>query len=163
MTNAQPWYREPWPWRLMAGPAAVVVAGTITTVIAVKGSDPLVADDYYKQGLMVNRVLARNHRAEALGIAATVQFNAARDRVRVVLASREALPERLKLTLVHPTRGTDDRFMVLEREAPGVYRGSLATPRAGTYDFNLEDARGEWRVSGRWSSAADAVSTGVAE
>ena len=29
-----PWYRQPWPWILMAGPAAVLVAGAITTWIA---------------------------------------------------------------------------------------------------------------------------------
>ena len=29
-----PWYREPWPWILMAGPAIVVVAGFATLFIA---------------------------------------------------------------------------------------------------------------------------------
>ena len=38
--HAPPWYREPWPWLLMAGPAAVVVAGLITAWIAVKTDDP---------------------------------------------------------------------------------------------------------------------------
>ena len=60
----QPWYREPWPWILMAGPAIVVVAGFATLAIAVKTDDGLVADDYYKQGLAINRVL-RARRAGA--------------------------------------------------------------------------------------------------
>ena len=30
LTIAKPWYREPWPWLLMLGPAVVVVAGFIT-------------------------------------------------------------------------------------------------------------------------------------
>ena len=58
---AKPWYREPWPWLLMAGPVAVVLAGIATTVLAVTTFDGLVADDYYKQGLGINRVIARVH------------------------------------------------------------------------------------------------------
>ena len=43
-TPIQPWYREPWPWILMAGPAVVVGAGIATTVIAVRTADPMVAN-----------------------------------------------------------------------------------------------------------------------
>ena len=46
--QANPWYREPWPWILMAGPATVVVAGIVTAWIAVANQDPLVVDNYYK-------------------------------------------------------------------------------------------------------------------
>ena len=58
-TAPTPWYREPWPWILMAGPVAAVVAGAITLWIAVTHQDALVADDYYKQGLAINRTLDR--------------------------------------------------------------------------------------------------------
>jgi hypothetical protein len=43
-STPKPWYREPWPWILMSGPAVVVVAGLVTAVIAVRTSDPIVAD-----------------------------------------------------------------------------------------------------------------------
>ena len=43
-TSGKPWYREPWPWILMSGPAAVVVAGSITAVIAIRTADPVVAN-----------------------------------------------------------------------------------------------------------------------
>src|SRR5690606_30434138 len=82
---SKPWYREPWPWFLIAGPAVVVLAGVITTVLAVRSSDGVVADDYYKQGLGINRTLERDARAQALGIAATVQFNEERSAARVTL------------------------------------------------------------------------------
>lgn len=39
-----PWYREPWPWILMSGPAVVVVAGCVTAVIAIRTADPMVAN-----------------------------------------------------------------------------------------------------------------------
>jgi hypothetical protein len=34
----KPWYREPWPWFLMAGPGLVVVAAIATAVIAFRGA-----------------------------------------------------------------------------------------------------------------------------
>src|SRR4051812_31343236 len=46
-STLRPWYREPWPWLLMSGPAIVVVAGCLTAGIAWKSDDGLVADDYY--------------------------------------------------------------------------------------------------------------------
>ncbi len=45
-TPITPWYREPWPWLLMSGPATVIVAGIYTSVLAFSGTDGLVADDY---------------------------------------------------------------------------------------------------------------------
>ena len=61
--SVQPWYRQPWPWLLMLGPAVVVVAGIATAWIAYSTSDGLVAEDYYKKGLVVDQVLARSREA----------------------------------------------------------------------------------------------------
>jgi hypothetical protein len=54
----KPWYREPWPWILMSGPAAVVVAGVATTWIAFATADSLVTEDYYRRGVTINDRLA---------------------------------------------------------------------------------------------------------
>ena len=67
----QPWYRSPWPWLLMSGPAVVLVAGAITTWIAFASADGLVAEDYYKQGLGINKVLAREEAARSRGLLAS--------------------------------------------------------------------------------------------
>jgi len=97
----KPWYREPWPWLLMAGPAIVVVAGIVTAWIAVKNEDGLVADDYYKQGLAINQVIRRETAGAALDMRARVLFG--ENRVRVFLTGA-ALPQELVLRLVHRTR-----------------------------------------------------------
>jgi hypothetical protein len=151
---ANPWYREPWPWLLMAGPALVIVAGAITTAIAVKTSDGVVADDYYKQGLGINRALARDARAADLRLAADVQFNEERTRVRVRLAGA-AQPDTVRMTLVHPTRAGGDQATTLRRISPasageGLYEGAVATPHAGTWRLRLEDTAGGWRLTGNW-------------
>ena len=157
MTAAtKPWYREPWPWLLMAGPAAVIVAGIATTVLAVRSFDGLVADDYYKQGLGINRVLAREDRARALGLAAAVQFSPDRRRVRVVLANG-ARAKAIKLALVHPTRPEADQSLVLPHRADGTYEGAITPPHAAAIGLRIEDGDGRWRLVGTWTTADDGV------
>ncbi len=150
--SANPWYREPWPWIVMAGPAIVVVAGTVTAFIAMRTSDGLVADDYYRQGLAINRVLAREERARALGIQASVQMNETRDRVRVLVRGGEpgAAP---RLTFVHATRAGLDRKVALTAVAPGVYDGIFDAAAAGPWHVHLEDEQGTWRLDGEWRGA----------
>ena len=60
---AAPWWKHGHVWLLIAGPATVVVAGVITTVIAVKSPDPVVAADYYRRGIEINKTLAQREKA----------------------------------------------------------------------------------------------------
>ena len=55
---AKPWWRYGHVWLLISGPAAVVVAGTVTAWLAVSGQDKLVAEDYYRRGIEINKQLA---------------------------------------------------------------------------------------------------------
>ncbi|HYF42990.1 MAG TPA: FixH family protein [Ramlibacter sp.] len=56
---SKPWWRYGFVWLVIAGPAAVVVAGVATLVIAAQGADSLVAKDYYRRGIEINQQLAR--------------------------------------------------------------------------------------------------------
>jgi len=140
-TVAAPWYRHRWPWFLMAGPMAVVAAGTVTAVIAFTGADALVADDYYKRGLAINRTLEREDRARALALAGSIEVGGGRVIARI--ESVAALPERLRLTFVHPTRGGEDRIVHLARTAAGDYTGELKHLPDGRWDLLLEAP--DWR------------------
>lgn len=52
--RSKPWWREPWPWILMAGPAAAVIGCIITIVLAVQNfSDQAITDGGVKRGLVV--------------------------------------------------------------------------------------------------------------
>ncbi|MDX2349593.1 MAG: FixH family protein, partial [Porticoccus sp.] len=44
--DTKPWYRQFWPWFLMALPGSVVIAGLTTVYIAFNGADTLVNDNY---------------------------------------------------------------------------------------------------------------------
>jgi uncharacterized protein len=142
MHAAIPWYREPWPWIIMSGPAVVIVAGAITAWIAFSTADGLVADDYYKRGLGINAVLKREQAAAQRGIAAHVER--AGGTVRVQL--RGAEPPALFLSLVHATRAGNDVRLRLERAADGSYQAALPPLAPGHWRAVVDDPRGEWRV-----------------
>jgi hypothetical protein len=57
----KPWYREPWPWYLMLGPAVAIVACAITITLAFKNfSDQPIYDGGVKRGLVVEKPAAPN-------------------------------------------------------------------------------------------------------
>lgn len=136
------WYREPWPWLLMAGPAAVLIAGAATAWIAFASADGLVADDYYKEGLAINRRLAREDAARKLGISAEVRLDSPAIRVEL----KGAAPEVLFVHLAHATRAGHDLRLRLGKTASGIYEAELPALPAGRWRIAIEDPRGAWRV-----------------
>lgn len=144
---ARPWYREPWPWILMAGPFAVVVAGMVTLWLALESSDGMVADDYYKRGLAINQTLSRERLAQARHYRAQVTFSTDGRRVRVLLSGDGELPAAMQLQLAHPTRAGMDERLALHALAPGWFEAQLAAPVRGRRLIVLEDAARSWRLS----------------
>lgn len=158
---ATPWYREPWPWLLMAGPAIVVVAGFITLALAIRSSDGLVADDYYKEGKAINKTISRDLRAQEMGYTARLA-PAADGRVQVLFAGTSPTASQLTLTLHHPTRSGGDHVMQLVRTEPGRYAGSLPDFAASRWGMTLEDDGKAWRLTGSWNpGAVDATLGGI--
>ena len=137
-----PWYRQLWPWLLISGPAAVLVAGAVTTWIAFTSADGLVAEDYYKQGMAVNRVLAREERAAQLGLSADLQLT----REKIVVRLHGAAPEALFVQLAHATRAGHDQRLRLAPVRPGVYEAELPELPAGHWHIVVEDPRASWRI-----------------
>jgi hypothetical protein len=152
--SSRPWYREPWPWLLMAGPAAVVVGGLFTAWLAVRSDDGLVAEDYYKQGLAINQVLARERAAAAYGLQARLELDPVGARVRLALSGKVPPERQLRLRFVHPTRAGADQLVTLEARADGVFEGAIAPLAEGRWLVTLEDAGRRWRLTGEFSVPA---------
>ena len=85
LISCEPWWKFGHVWLVISGPVIVIVAGFATLYIAVRIPDPEVSDDYYRQGLEINKTLqaapaslvpavtARNH--AATGIVAPASIN----------------------------------------------------------------------------------------
>lgn len=152
--SVTPWYREPWPWILMSGPAAAVVAGFATMYIAFTHVDPLVVDQYYKEGLAINRILDRDHAAQARGYRAAVVVNEERSLIRVQMHG-EKLPAELRLHFIHLTRAGFDRDFAARQIQSGLYQGAIRLPGAVRWNVELEDSAKQWRLTGVWNQADD--------
>jgi hypothetical protein len=152
--TVEPWYRDKWPWLLMAAPGLAVFGGIAMLIVALANNDGLVADDYYKQGLAINQVLERGRTAAARGLSAHLLFSGEGNRVRVTVSGLEH-PASLTLSLVHPTRADSDRRIVLTPDAAGHYEAAFAAPPAGRWGLMLEDSARTWRLSGEWHVGKD--------
>ncbi|MDK9703305.1 MAG: FixH family protein [Sulfuritalea sp.] len=147
-TAARPWYREPWPWILAAGPFIVVIAAFYTAWLAVKSNDGLVTDDYYRKGLAANQTMARSDQAVKLGLVAGVRIAEGTLSVRLRASDNQfVMPPTLAVTISHPTRAGLDQSRVLVRSGE-LYSGEVRLPAAGHWLVLLEDERKAWRLMG---------------
>jgi len=164
-----PWYRQGWPWFLIALPATAVVGGIITAVLAARGFDGPVTADYYKQGLAINEEVARAQLARDLALGAEVDLAgfAEGDRVRVVLSGAQPLPREaaVRLRLIHPGRPGEDRIAVLALvdSDPGfgraVFSGTLQAgesvkPVAGEVHWQVVLESTKWRIDDSITAAS---------
>jgi uncharacterized protein len=136
-----PWYKEPWTWIVMAPPAAAVLAGLATWWIAASGADGLVAEDYYKQGLAINKVIALEERARTLGLRAELDIGSGHIRVRL----EGAAPPALFVHLAHRTRAGFDQRLRLARIG-GAYEADMAPLAPGGWRVLIEDPQSSWRI-----------------
>ncbi len=168
-----PWYRQRWPWLLIAPPAIAVVGGIATITLAVRSNDGVVAEDYYKQGMAINQELARKERAAALGVEATVLSRGvgAGETVVVRLTAAQPLPPEASLTvrLVHPGRSGADRSAVLARRSAGEDGRSAefvgtwgdAASVAADVPWRIVLQARDWRIDGDASMLTRSGSVGV--
>lgn len=142
------WWRQPWPWFLMALPMSAIVGGIVTIWLAMRSADSLVSDDYYKEGLAIRQVLDRDAKAKALGIAATL--NVQGGQVTLVLAGETGKPEPLQFHLVHTTRAEQDIVLSLQPGPDRHFVAALPAMQAGKRQLILEPADRSWRLMGEW-------------
>jgi hypothetical protein len=142
---ARPWYREPGPWFVMAGPAIVVVASLFTAWLAWSTDDGVVADDYYKRGLVINKEIQRSRRGEALRLGAVLTVDpGGAVRVEFSRGSDTAAWPAIRVQFANATRAGLDRTATLTRGADGAYAGRIESPPPGRWLVIVEtDA---WRM-----------------
>ena len=58
LEDGAPWWKFGHVWLVFGLPAVVVVASFITLYLAVTRPDPVIAEDYYQQGIDINKTLA---------------------------------------------------------------------------------------------------------
>jgi hypothetical protein len=145
----------------MAGPGLVVVACLGTAWLALRSDDGLVATDYYKQGLMINRRVPRAEDDPARGVGAVVAVTATGE-VHARIEGVAAAPSDVRLRLTR-VGGGDDELVWLTRAADGdaEYVGVLSAPPRGRWVVTLESRA--WRLPTTITDQLSEVRLGIAQ
>lgn len=143
-TANEPWYKEPYAWMVFGIPAGTILCCLVLISIAVSNRDALVVDDYYKQGLAINRVLAREASAAARGIT-VLALDITAQRVTLELGGNHGSATAvLDVTFMHATRAGLDQRVAVRRDADGRYTGALRPLVPGRWYVDISTPG--WRV-----------------
>jgi len=146
---AKSWRHEPLVWLVVAIPASAVLMGAVMITLAILSDDGLVRDDYYRQGLLINRVLARDERARELGLSARIEWTSGEIRLEILRRGAQtghegAWPPMLELSLVNATHAGSDRTYILAHRGAGRYEAEA--PPLAPGNWKLELAGPDWRL-----------------
>lgn len=141
-----PWYRLPYVWLVLAAPLAAVVMGAVLLTLATLSYDGLVADDYYKRGMEIDRQLARAEKARSFNISAAVTVDA-HGAVSATIESEEPLGATLDLSFAHATASERDVHVQLRQVGGNLYAAVLEQDSRGFGYLQL--ATPEWRITKR--------------
>jgi len=143
-----PWYKQFWPWFLIAIPVVTVTSGVAMLMIANHKPDVVVVDDYYKKGLAINMTLARDEKAKQLGLQAIGRIDRQNQQITLDLHGQNT-EQKLRLILTHPTSAQQDVIINLQAtKTPNRFTGRLATlPQEKRYIL-LEPEDKAWRLTG---------------
>jgi hypothetical protein len=155
--DTDPWYRQFWPWFIIALPASAVVAGLYTLWIAMQTTDSLVVRSDDGMNVVTERNMAAEQEAIRLGLSAMLEINSDTGAVVVSIFS---LPNvdfstSLQLRMRHPTMASRDAVIELLQAIPNssgdlTWAGHFIKPPVGRHYVTLSSGN-NWRLSGEWS------------
>lgn len=155
--KADLWYREPWLLLVLGLPLLVICASLYTAFLAFSGADKVIAPDYYKRGLAINKDIRRDLVASERKLGGDLQLDGKTGAVSLQLSGEGVLPPGLSLEVSRALgQGTGEIVMKtqLHQSAPGIYSGTLPIPAGigegdrALWHVKLEST--EWRLSYGW-------------
>lgn len=156
-TTKDLWYKEPWMLLVLGGPAIVVIAGLTTFYIAWQGSDKILTEDYYKQGLNINKDIQRDAKAAEYKMQAKVELDSVTGKVSLHLESAAELPSAISFNISTSSKAAAVEAIqkvTLSQRQPGIYEGTLNnslksdTISAALWHVKIEAA--DWRLTSDW-------------
>ena len=145
--KSAPWYKQFWPWFLIALLGYSIIRGLAMLVIAINNPPGLISDDYYDVGKGINQSLEREQLAKTLQLQASLSLDNQRGVAELQLQGH-SIPAQLILNLVSPTQPERDRRIVLQHQQQGRYTGYLQDAVEGRRFIELLGQEGEknWRL-----------------
>lgn len=148
----RPWYRQFWPWLLIALPGSAVIAGLFTLWIATLHHDARVHDSYYKDGLAIKRDRALDETATRMNLSFDLKIDPAKRSLSGTLHGHlPKYPDTLSVRFLHPQRADKDFVLELTHNGLGRYVAHLESIPFNRWYLELtttETASEPWRLRG---------------
>ncbi len=158
--DTKPWYRQFWPWFIIALPASAVVASLYTVSLAVRTTDSLVVTSDDGMDVVASRHLAAERFAAEHGLGATLTIDLESGAILAKLTADTAVdwPKTLQLLFSHPAFANRDQRITMTAAMPDgdgtpVWSGHFIDVPAGRWYVVLADGH-TWRLSGSWTGAS---------
>ncbi|WP_046224311.1 FixH family protein [Vibrio sp. ECSMB14106] len=144
----KPWYKQFWPWFLIALPATVVIWTIITVIVFTENSVDLVTEDYYKKGKGINVDISKVNIAKELGLSASINEKGNSVIITLNKGKLDHFPA-INAMFVHRTLPDRDFTQLLTADASGNYTLTLDHEMQGPWFIELSPHNSEWLVQGR--------------
>ena len=161
--DTKPWYRQFWPWFIIALPAASVIGGLTTVWISLQTTDSLVVQSDDGMQIVAERRVNAEKLAAELGLAALIDIDLGSGAITAAMRSGklEEAPAALQLEFSHPAFAHRDQRITLNRalsDASGnpIWSGHFVTVPAGRWYVSLT-SKDDWRLSGEWQGEPQIV------
>jgi len=152
--DTEPWFKQGWPWALIAIPFLTIIAGVTTFIIANNTSDTLVHDDYYKKGLAINSRLERFNLAQSMSIIAKVDIDISSNLISIKLNSDKnhstQISEEISINFFHPTLKNKDQSFILNQLSKNEYIAEIINLEPAYWHIQIEDNTQTWLLKARW-------------
>lgn len=146
VVQTSPWYKQFWPWFIISIPLSSVLVAVIQIYAAVNSSNDLVKEEYYKEGLAINKVITERQSAKELGILATLRLDNVSG--ELLLTTENVTAPTLNAVFAHAAVSEKDFTVVFTQVQPNEYRAQLEKPLSGIWNVYLESTN-TWQLSGR--------------
>lgn len=141
------WHQEPMVWMVIAIPASAVLMGFVILTLAIGSYDGIVVDDYYEQGLRINRVLGRDQAARKAGMYATLGIDRVNSQLTLNLMSGHMKhPGTFELLMSHSTRAGNDQKIRFRQVDSITFAAPMPKLAPGRWYLVLGNAK--WRLVG---------------
>ena len=144
--GVRPWYKEPWPWVLIAIILIPVVVAAVRLSIYREYKVEMVVDDYYKKGKAINQEFDREKLAAEYGIAIFAEIT--EDSIVLDLNANRKAPEpaNLIVSFYHATQSIKDQSVMATRRADGKFSALLDKSTIGKWQLTVEPNDKKWKV-----------------
>lgn len=142
--TTKPWYKEGYVWMIISFPLSAILAGFYTLFLAIVSYDGLVVDDYYKEGLAINKRLEKVENAKQYNLNANIQFS--NDMFSLKLSANQDFnyPENITAKISHATIQGFDKTILMKLSGNGNYFSERIELINGHWNIILQN--NDWRL-----------------